>query len=387
MNILIVHSYYRYWAGEEAYFESLVNLLKQKRHNVYTLSRQSQNVNTFFDKVKVAFGLIWNIDVMMEFIKIVRTNKLDIVHIHNVYPMIGPTIYFLCRVFKLPVVQTINNYRFICHNGLLFRDGKRCELCVGKSMPFYSVIYGCYGGSRLRSLLMFISFNLHRYVFKSFKSIRSYQFPSLFTLKYYAKHFVDTQADLVFLPYFISPPKVNKIARKSDYFLFVGRLSEEKGIVKLLDFFKFHRNYKLRVIGTGPLLKRMVAYKDCSNIQIVGFKERRYIYEEMKRCIALIIPSLWYEVLPNVLLEAVTQGVSLITFKHLNLHKLLNVPPSTSHWYINRFSDLTNILPIVQKYKSSRSQTSIIKVKKILTPDYHYKKLLAVYLRVQKKCI
>ena len=225
MKILLIHNKYKYRGGEEVYIENLISLLKKEGHIVITYFKDSRDIKLFTDKLKIAFGLFWNPIINKELTRLIKYNKPDIAHFNNIYPLIGATAYRVCRNNKIPIVQHIHNYRFMCAKGFLFRNGKVCELCVDSKISFFSVIYGCYHNSRLASLFFNIA-SFFNNILGTFRLIDKFVFPSEFTKKYYIRKIDLPKNKVIVIPYFINT-MMKRIAlmEKKDYFLFVGRLS------------------------------------------------------------------------------------------------------------------------------------------------------------------
>jgi len=269
MRILIIHNFYQYWGGEETYVISLKKLLEENGHQVYLYSKDSKSIKTIWDKIKTGIGLFYNPWVKKELEKIIKDFKPDVAHFHNVYPLIGATAYRVCKNYRIPIIQHIHNYRFMCPKGHLFRNGKICELCIHKNLPFWAIVYGCYHRSRLASLFFSLSFFIHKTI-GTFNLIDKFIFPSEFTRDYYLKHLKINKQKTYLLPYFVDIPKKidTKSVKENNYFLFVGRLSEEKGIIELLNIFKDLPKHKILVIGDGPLREEVEKYKRYKNIKI-----------------------------------------------------------------------------------------------------------------------
>ena len=297
MKILLIHNYYRYKGGEETYFESLTQLLKNKGHKVFTYTKDSKNISeSLIDKFKVAKNLVLdNKQVLLELSLIIKKFKPDIAHCNNIFPLITPTVYNVCKSFSLPIVQTVHNYRILCPKGTLFRNGDICELCVKKRFKYPSIFFKCYQGSSFASAALSTSFARYE---KLFRFVDYFIFPSNFTQNYYLKHnsMIKNKKTSV-IPYFV-PQEDNLDVIKSNYFLYAGRLSEEKGVIELLDIFKTNSGIKIKIVGDGPLKKGVNEFKKYNNIEVIGSVNRNKIRTLMAKAQCIIIPSLWFEVLP-----------------------------------------------------------------------------------------
>jgi len=311
MKVLLIHNKYQYYGGEDTYVYSLQKLLISNGYKVILYIKDSKNIQTTWDKIKVAFGLLWNHRAYQELEEIIQKEKPDVAHFNNIYPLIGATAFYICKKYNLKIVHTIHNYRFMCPKGILFRDGKICELCINKRFFSPAIRHGCYHGSKVASFFYSLAFYLHKTV-GAFSYINTYIFPSKFTQKYYEKYFGVTKNRSTYLPYFVDfKPSKRKYTRE-DWYLYVGRLSEEKGIVGLLDIFKKMQKYKLKVIGGGSLRDEINQYNKYKNIEILGEIPRHKLGNMFQKAKALIIPSLWYEVSPMVAIEAAHYKTTII---------------------------------------------------------------------------
>jgi len=319
MKILLIHNYYRYKGGEETYFESLAGLLRKEGQQVITYTKSNKKIDNISDKFSIVKNLFFAKQVEVELTELIKKNRPDIAQFQNIFPLITPTAYRVCKKFNIPIVQRISNYRYLCPKGILFRKGKICEDCIRKKFKYPAIIHGCYDGSRLASLIFAASFYFHKEIIKSFDLVDKFIFPTEFTRNYYVKYAGIKRSKTIVVPTFtnineLKIPKGFKVKEKN-YFLYVGRLSEEKGIIKLLDVFKTIPNKKLIVIGDGPLKKQVDEYSKHKNIILKGHLPRNIIKAYMQEAKAIIIPSLWYDVMPNVLIEGTTFCISIITPK------------------------------------------------------------------------
>lgn len=152
MKVLIAHNFYQSSSpsGEDGVFRNEVELLRKNGINVVTYEKHNDEITSTADKTKAVFTNIWSKKTYREIKKLLRKEKPDIAHFHNIFYLISPSAYYACREAGVPVVQTLHNFRFFCINGLLMRDGKVCEECVGKS-SWKGVKYGCYRNSQIYS--------------------------------------------------------------------------------------------------------------------------------------------------------------------------------------------------------------------------------------------
>ena len=155
MKILILHNSYQFAGGEDRAVESDRALLDARGHETRLYRRDYSEIadRSFPSDVSLAAQVVWSTSAYQEIRTLIHNWRPDIAHFHNIYPLISPSGYAACRAEGVPTVQTLHNYRLVCPAGTLLRDGKVCELCVGK-IPWPAVRYACYRGSRPQSFVM-----------------------------------------------------------------------------------------------------------------------------------------------------------------------------------------------------------------------------------------
>ena len=135
MKIVQAHNYYIYSGGEDIVVSNEKKLLEKKGNEVISYKRENYEINefSFFSKLSLIWKSSWSNKTYSEISNIIKKEKLDICHVHNMFPLITPSIYYACNDNKIPIVQTIHNYRFFCTNGLFFRNNHICEECINSS--------------------------------------------------------------------------------------------------------------------------------------------------------------------------------------------------------------------------------------------------------------
>ena len=166
MRILMVHNYYRFRGGEDESCEQEIALLKERGHAVRLFARHNTSIDTGQLPARLALALntVWSKDTYRALKNEIDDFTPDVVHFQNTFPLISPSAFDACRSRGIPVVQTLHNYRLICANGLLFRDGEICELCLAHRHRFPAVRYRCYRESRSSSALVALMLDLHELV-------------------------------------------------------------------------------------------------------------------------------------------------------------------------------------------------------------------------------
>lgn len=313
MRILIVHNYYQDPGGEDAVFEQETNLLAK-----------SVTVNTINFKNHRGFkGLLqfaaypWNIVASRKLLQAVKKFQPDIVHIHNLHYALGPLVIRILHKRNIPIVMTLHNYRLLCPSATLYDDGKVYTKSLNQIFPWDAVKLGLYSHSRLKTFWLALTYYIHKQL-NTWKKIDQYLVLSDFAKKLFISSTMELSAEkFTVKPNFVADQLINESTKipkpaREPHFLFVGRLTEEKGIDLLLEVFA-QATYKLKIAGDGPLREKVIqATKTRSTIEYLGVLDHSAITCEMQKCSALLFPSLWYEGMPMTLIEAFSTGTPVI---------------------------------------------------------------------------
>lgn len=391
MKLLFIHNYYQYIGGEETYINSLSQFLVKKKHRIIKYYKDSKQIITILDKIKTSIGLFYSLKVERELSNLIEKEKPDIALFFNIFPLITPTAYFVCRRYNIPIVQRISSYKYICPKGVLFYNKRICHQCVKKKFKHPAILNKCYSNSLFASLFFTLSFYLHKEIIKSFNYVDLFYFPTKFIKNYYIRYAkIDPKKALV-IPTFafiniIRNWKLSKLDQKiipykNKYFLFVGRLVEEKGILNLIQVFKNLKKQKLVIIGDGYLSEYIAKQtKLDNNIIYLGPQPRKNVLQYIKFSRCVIIPSIWYDVLPNVFLESL----------FLNKPIILSNVPSLKFIKGNGIlkfesNDLVSLKKSIQLIISKKIKTSYDELKSKFSEELHYKKLINQFKMLYEK--
>ncbi|MBN2545493.1 MAG: glycosyltransferase [Spirochaetes bacterium] len=309
MTVLAIHNYYKLRGGEDAVFENETLLLEKSGHRVIKYIKNNSEIDnyTFLKKIKFLFKCIYNSETICELKKIVKENKIDIVHVHNVFPLISPSIYAFFHKNKIRVVQTVHNYRFICPNGLFFTHKEKCTRCI-KGNFLNCIILRCYKDSIVFSILYALIIFLNQVTFR--EKIAKYIVLTQFVKDIFIQAGFD--AKKIYIKDNGLIDKKIKRNKNKDYFLFLGRISFEKGIDFLMESFLKMPEYNLMIAGTGDNLEYYKSKYNYQNIKFKGFVKDEEKIELLRQASALIVPSIWYENYPVTVIEAFSCGIPVI---------------------------------------------------------------------------
>ncbi|MBI1767592.1 MAG: glycosyltransferase family 4 protein [Bacteroidetes bacterium] len=312
MKILLIHNKYKQPGGEDNVFESEGELLSKHGHFVERLVFENSTIRTFVDEYLSGLKAIYNPQSAWEFRDKIMHFNPDIIHVHNFVPLVSPAIFFVAKEFNIPIILTLHNYRLICPSATLVYKGKIYEQSIHSLFPVDAIMKGVYRNSKLQTAAVAIMVALHNLIGTWKNKVDFY-----ITLSNFAKEKFRTSAlaipeeRLVVKPNFVPDFGIGHSMR-NDELLFIGRLVEEKGIQILLKAIKILQ-FNLTIIGDGPLRKLVTdAAKTNPNIHYLGFQDKASIANHLKKCKALIFPSIWYEGFPLTILEAFSTGTLVI---------------------------------------------------------------------------
>ena len=315
MNILLIHNTYQLPGGEDVVVAQESNLLMRHGHEVEIYKRSNDELNSlsFPQKLGLINRIVSAKDSKSAVRHLITKSKPDVVHVHNTFLMISPSVYEACEEKNVPVVQTLHNYRLLCPASTFYRNGAVCEECVTGSLR-RSVQHGCYRDSYSMSATMALVLSIHRSRQTWLKKVDAFIAISRFV----GDKFVDSgfPAKKVFVkPNFVDPDPGERTG-PGEYALFAGRLSPEKGVSTLIEAWRrLPKAIPLVIVGEGPSRERLraeVSAARTNDIRFAGRLERNEVSEAMKKAAFLIVPSVWNEPFGLVLAEAFACGTPVI---------------------------------------------------------------------------
>jgi glycosyltransferase involved in cell wall biosynthesis len=307
VRVLILHSRYRSGdvSGENRVVVDEARMLADAGHRV-VLRQLEPQVDRARDRIRTAARALWAPDVAAAVRRVVRREHIDVVHAHNLFPTLSPAVLTAARGAGAAVVVTLHNYRLLCLPASLERDGRPCEVCVGR-VPWRGVRYRCYRGSLAGSAALAASLTLHRAV-GSFAAVHRFLAVSAFVRDRHVGAGFEAERILV-KPNFVPP------ARRRDgpgeHFLFLGRLAPEKGVDVLLAAWRPELG-RLLVAGDGPESERL--RRDVPpEVEVLGPVPADRAADLIAAARAVLVPSRWPEpAVPRAVLEAYAAGVPVV---------------------------------------------------------------------------
>jgi glycosyltransferase involved in cell wall biosynthesis len=311
MKVVVVHNMYQEPGGEDLVFSSETALLEAHGHRVLRYCVHNDQVADI-GRLTLAAKALWNSSTYRELRTLIRREQPHVVHFHNTFPLISPAGYYAAKAEGVPVVQTLHNYRLLCPDALFFRDGRVCEDCMGKIVPWPGVLHGCYRGSPAASGVVSAMLATHRALRTWTDMVDVYITLTDFARRKFVEGGLPAEK-IEIKPNFVYPDP-GPGGGLGGYALFVGRLSSEKGVGTLLaSWERFGLQLPLKIVGDGPLRKEVnrIAGKG-SRVEWLGRKPIAEVYALMKDAGVLVFPSELYETFGRVAAEAFAAGTPVI---------------------------------------------------------------------------
>ncbi|MDD5013950.1 MAG: glycosyltransferase family 4 protein [Atribacterota bacterium] len=385
MKVLILHNRYKFEGGEEAVVLAEADLLRKNGHEVilHELSNEDISSCNLLKKIFLLFTIIWSINSYKQvrlLIKI-KKKKPDIVHVHNTFFLMSPSVYYACKAEKIPVVQTLHNYRFLCPLGILYRNGKVCRECLDKGL-LMSLKYKCGRKSKLWTIAMLAVLKIHHRINTFKKLINTYIALSNFSKQQFVNAGFDENKITVKSNFINFDPGVS--SEKRDFILYAGRFSPEKGTDILLEAWKKLNLLPLKIIGTGTQFKEFKDYanKYLLNIEFLGQKSHNEVIDYIKRSIAVILPSRCNENFPRIIVEAFACGVPVIASRRGALEELIEDRETGVLFDPEDVGDLVKKIEWVynnQQEAIRMGKNARAEFENKYTAEKNYKKLINIY--------
>lgn len=394
MKVLIIDAFFFHKGGVQSVFFNSADLLTSNGHEVcffslkwnsnyqykydYLFPLSKETRKGVFASVKNAIHYFYNREAADRLDKLLEIEKPDIAHIHLIWGQISPSIFSVLRKYSIPIIHTVHDYRLVCP-AYCFRNGSGviCEKCAGRH--FYKCFTNkCSKGKYTESFLMSLEMYFRNRYFNPVKNIDGIIYVSDFARDIHQKYMPELQ-DVHSATFCNSVNQIDNLpARDKDnkYFLYFGRLSSEKGLLTLLKTFKLLPNYILKVVGDGPCVKELTAYKQfdaIDNVEFLGYKSGQELADIVAKAYFTIVPSEWYENNPMSIIESYARGVPVIgaeiggipeividyqtgfKFQAANVESLKEVIMHAFNMSIEDYSEMTrNVLAFAEKNFSAR---------------------------------
>jgi glycosyltransferase involved in cell wall biosynthesis len=382
MTILLCHAYYQQPGGEDASFAEEAALLESRGHRVVRFTLDNRDVPPA-PGWRTARDAVWNRAVHAELAAVLRSERVAVMHCTNLFPRISPAAYWAAHRAGVPVVQSLRNYRLFCVNGYLLREGRVCEDCVGRRVPWPGVLRACYR-SRAASGAVAAMIGVHHLLGTWTQAVDRYFAPTRFArAKYVAAGFPADRIDVK--PNFVHPdPGPGRGG--GGYAVFAGRLEPEKGVRTLLAAWgQVDAGARLKVFGDGPLREevRRAAAHD-SRIEWLGHRPAAEVQAALGDATLLLTPSVCYETFGRTIVEAFARGTPVLASRHGAMAELVHdgvtgrlVAPA----------DAADLARAIRQCLAEPATLAALRrgarraFERRYTADHNYRQLMAIYRR------
>lgn len=325
LRILIVHNAYKIPGGEDSVVANELQLLRDAGHEVFLYQKNNTEMESYslFQKLSLPFRSIYSRKTYREVRALIKEQHIDLVHVHNTLFVISPSVYDAARSLGVPIVQTIHNYRLLCPNALLLRDGRICQDCLSHGLR-QSVKHACYRGSRSQTLIVSLMLGYHRrrgtYSRLSYICLTDFNKNMLLRLSLRGRPLLSPDQIYVKPNFTADPGTPVPYNERQPYFLFASRMDTSKGIFILLQAWEHYEQSaacpkELILCSTGPEEDAVHGYIQThalSHVTILGQLPHEEILIKMKYALAVCLPTQWYEGFPVVIAESFACGTPVI---------------------------------------------------------------------------
>ena len=411
LKILMVDKYYFIKGGAERYYFELAKLLEAHGHEVIPFSMHHQeNFETdysdyfvdfidynnrstkknFGQSFKIVGRMIYSTHAKRKLEALIKKVKPDLAHLHMIDHQISPSILHTLKNYEIPVVQTVHQYKLVCPNYRLYnaRTNTICEKCIAGNY-LHPIVERCHKNSIAAGLLLSLEMYVHHFL-KIYDNIDLFHAPSEFMKVKLVEGGIDKKK-ITKLYYTLNIDEYPFTQEYGEYFVYYGRLSEEKGILTLLQAMKGINKSKLLIIGNGPQeseLKEFCAANDLKNVEFLGKKEG----EELKSIVAkakfVIVPSEWYDNSPLVIYEAFSLGTPVVGAKIGGIAELVDHEINGLLFEVGNVRELRAAISrlldnseLIERFGANARE----KAEKEFSPAFHYEQIMTLYHKVLNK--
>lgn len=330
MKVLLINKFLYPQGGDSISTLSTGRLLVKKGHEViywgmdasenpeypykeYFVSHVDYNSpSSLFRQLKVSLNILYSFEARDKIEVLLEKVRPDIVHLNNFAHQISPSILSVFKKHRIPMIMTLRDLKLVCPYWYLLRGGNPCEMCK-EGKYYWCFLNRCTKGSYLKSLVNTMEMYLHHKILHIYDLIDVFISPSLFVKGKIGE--MGFKREIIYLPNFIDTEEyIPKFDSTDKVFCYFGRLSEEKGLLVLLDAIKAV-DLKLKVIGKGPMeerLKSKVQRERIENVSFIGYRTGEELSNEIRKSTAVVLPSVCFENNPRAILESFALGKPVI---------------------------------------------------------------------------
>lgn len=381
MRVLILHNRYLYRGGEDVVFEEEAALLQSHGHEVESMEADNRQIANL-SAARCAVRTLWSSESYRRLRLRIKAFRPAIIHVHNFFPLLSPSIFHAARIEKIPIVMTLHNYRLICLGGQLLREGRVCEDCITRHSHWPGIVHGCYRESRSASTVTGLMLAAHNRLGTWRTHVTRYIALTSFARAKMIEGGIPADNIVIKGNFLRVDPGEHDTPR--NFALFVGRLSREKGVMTLLDAWERARpSIPLKIAGDGPLDGAIKARAETlPGVECLGNMPGDAIINLLKQAKFLLFPSIWYEGMPRTIIEAFACGTAVLASDLGGMREMIRhdfngrliAPGQAPAWAaeIDRISHDT----VRGRQLGKEARRTFLQA---YTPEKNYSQLMAIY--------
>ena len=383
MKICLIHNAYYRHSGEETVVENTRRLLEERGHLVTTYFKSSEEIpDMYFGRTRAFFSGIYSFSSKKAMRRLLAEYKPDIVHVHNVFPLISPSVLGECRKAGVPIVMTVHNYRLVCPNGLHMVRSQICEKCSG-GREWWCVLRNCE-----RNLFKSLGYALRNYIARTLRLFHDNVTMYICLTEFQKRKLIVAglpEDRIAVIPNMCSI-QTKESSSEGDYVGYVGRLSPEKGIDVLLQCAQILQSVRFRVAGEyvrGPDISRGAP----SNIEFCGFLQGDDLNMFRRQMRIAVMPSLWYETFGLILAEASLYGKPVVASRLGAMAEIVDDGKTGLLFDSGNAEDLARKIRTLwddPELCRQMGQAGKEKALREYSPEKYYDRLMAVYEKAIK---
>jgi glycosyltransferase involved in cell wall biosynthesis len=387
VRILLLHNRYQLAGGEDAVVQAEKALLEANGHQVTLLEISNHDIKGVWEKANAAVSAIYSLASKQRVSAEIAHFHPDVVHVHNFFPLLSPSLYDACRDAGVPVVQTLHNYRLGCPNAMLLRNGKVCEDCLGKKMPWSGIVHGCYRGSRSQSAVTAAMLAVHWLRGTWQEQVDAYIVLTAFQKEKMVQAGLPKEKIHV-KPNYVSQPKLSGGTKVlGGYALYVGRLSQEKSVGTLIEAYRQNGlRIPLKIVGDGPLRKLLQADVQAAGledvIKFMGQQDKLTVLTLMYDAQLLVFPSIWYETFGLTMVEAFACGLPVIASRLGSMAEIVEDGVTGLHFEAGNSAELADKMQWANEHPEAMicmGKNARRAYEAHYTPEINYQQLMTIY--------
>lgn len=374
LRVLVVHNRYRLAGGEDAVVDAEIALLRSRGHEVEAYVRDNHELDTM-NALQAFAQTMWSRRTGNDIDRIVDAFGPDLIHVHNTFALVSPSVYWSAVRLGIPVVQTLHNFRLMCVQAMFLREKQVCEDCLGR-VPWRGVVRKCYRHSGPQSAALAAMLSVHRAAGTYRDKVARY----IALTEFCRGKFIEgglPASRVAVKPNFVDIARPAGAIRSGG--LYVGRLAVEKGIDTLLQALREVPGLTIDVIGSGPEQSKVESHPQ---VRLLGWCSREEIYTRMRSARYLVMPSIWYENFPRTLVEAYANGLPVIASHLGSLQELVDHGVTGLLFAPGSAADLARQLAWAEAFPRqmrAMGNNARARYESAFTPEKNYERLLSIY--------